>query len=393
MTATRRRFVRALSVAVLLALPATTLACLWDHDTLAMERARFPTALELITGKFLRHSPEFYEWRIRDRTTKLESEPKRLEWYDDLAVAYDKTGQHDKAIATMLQKEKVAPGKYETYANLGTFYIMTGELEKSAEAIDRALAINPDAHFGREKYQKVLVQYAISRRKNGKQPLPLRSAEDGSNPEIGFASYLAASAGEKRLSQAEKAAAIKGVLGMMKFGYHDHPVLLEALGDLLLYPFYLADQNAKLLATRAYLKASYECKDEAEKTGYRQRAEQAIQLQTPTYSERQMKLDELVPTFQAELSEAKAWYEVLHRNEVNWIQTSPDPEAEFDKLYDREPTVSGSVGPDSDQWWWWHRHPEAYFAVGGLTSVVCLLAVCVIFVLVRRLRAKPGVTR
>lgn len=36
-------------------------ACLWDYDTLAMERSRFPSTLELITGKFLRHSPEFYQ--------------------------------------------------------------------------------------------------------------------------------------------------------------------------------------------------------------------------------------------------------------------------------------------------------------------------------------------
>jgi hypothetical protein len=42
-------------------------ACIWDYDTLAMERQRFPHALELITGKFLRHSAAFYEWRVQDR--------------------------------------------------------------------------------------------------------------------------------------------------------------------------------------------------------------------------------------------------------------------------------------------------------------------------------------
>ena len=45
----------------LLALPTAAFACLWDYDTLKQERARFPDALEVITGKFLRHSPEFYE--------------------------------------------------------------------------------------------------------------------------------------------------------------------------------------------------------------------------------------------------------------------------------------------------------------------------------------------
>src|SRR5205823_3773549 len=94
---------RFLAVVATLLLPGIGRACLWDFDTLAMERARFPTALEVITGKFLRHSPEFYEWRIRDRLAKLERDPHNLAYLDDLAVAYDKLGQHDKAIEAMLK--------------------------------------------------------------------------------------------------------------------------------------------------------------------------------------------------------------------------------------------------------------------------------------------------
>jgi hypothetical protein len=43
-------------VAALL-VPAIAVACMWDYDTIKMERTRFPSTLELITGKFLRHSP------------------------------------------------------------------------------------------------------------------------------------------------------------------------------------------------------------------------------------------------------------------------------------------------------------------------------------------------
>ena len=73
-------------------MPTLVSACLWDHDTLRQERQRFPDTLELITGKILRHSPEFYEWRIKDRLYKLEADPMNLAYYDDLAVAYEKTG-------------------------------------------------------------------------------------------------------------------------------------------------------------------------------------------------------------------------------------------------------------------------------------------------------------
>jgi len=131
--------------------PVVALACIWDYDTLRQERAGFPDTLELITGKFLRHSPEFYEWRIKDRGEKLKKEPNNLAYHDDLAVAYSKVGRTNEAIATIEAKEKIKPGLYETYANLGTFYILAGDLEKGLPYIDQALAINPDAHFGREK--------------------------------------------------------------------------------------------------------------------------------------------------------------------------------------------------------------------------------------------------
>ena len=104
----------------------TTWGCLWDYDTLQMERARFPETLELITGKFLRHSRAFYLWRIEDRLRHLETDSDHLRFLDDLAVAYDKMGQHGKAVETMQRKEKIEAGGYGTYANLGTFYIHSG---------------------------------------------------------------------------------------------------------------------------------------------------------------------------------------------------------------------------------------------------------------------------
>ena len=152
---------RFLIPSILLVLPTASFACLWDYDTLKQERARFPDTLEIITGKFLRHSPEFYEWRSKNRLARLKTDPKNPALHDDLAVAYAKTGQYPKAIATMEALEKIAPGRYETYSNLGTFHFLAGDIEKALPIIDKALAINPDAHFGREKYQKWLGEYLI----------------------------------------------------------------------------------------------------------------------------------------------------------------------------------------------------------------------------------------
>ena len=54
-----------------------------------MERTRFSDTLDLITGKFLRHSPEFYNRRTDNRLKRLESDSDNAAPMDNLAVAYD----------------------------------------------------------------------------------------------------------------------------------------------------------------------------------------------------------------------------------------------------------------------------------------------------------------
>ena len=156
----QHQMTKILPVLISLVSLSTLAACLWDSDTLAQERAKFPTALELIAGKFPRHSPAFYQWRIDDRLAKLEQGDDKPDYYDDIAVAYDKIKQNNKAIEWMLLKEERFNNdddvKYKTAANLGTFYLHSRQLDKGIEQLERAIALNPNAHFGREKYQLYL---------------------------------------------------------------------------------------------------------------------------------------------------------------------------------------------------------------------------------------------
>ena len=103
------------------------LACLWDNDTIEMETKQFPDTLDLITGNFLRHSQEYYQWKIVDRNEKIKHHPDSIELYDDLAVSYSKIGKDSLAIQLMLKKDSISPGMYTTMANLGTFYIHHGD--------------------------------------------------------------------------------------------------------------------------------------------------------------------------------------------------------------------------------------------------------------------------
>lgn len=355
-------------------------ACLWDTDTIYMERSRFPTALELITGKFLRHSREFYHWRINDRLRRLQQQPKDPQLLDDLAVAYEKTGQHRLAIETALKNEEYNPGRYENAANLGTFYIHAGELEKGLTYIDRALAINPNAHFGREKYQKLLVQYVLARRKSRGPTLPLclarpqpaeeraalatktiaeppqeteplepdesksdqqaeQAGEDEVQIEQTFAQFVWSKSSGQPPSKAELAEAVKGVLGMMRFGQYDSPVLLEALGSLLAPEDVDPELDARLLAARAYLMASYMVPEEPAKAAYRALADRALWMQVEPRTTTPILLADVEREFKKELAEATQWYVELRQRELEWIRSSTDPEVEFAKLYSREPAI------------------------------------------------------
>lgn len=323
-------------------------ACYWDSDTIAMERRRFPGVGELIAGKFLRHSEAFYRWRIQDRLTRLEGEPENVGWLDDLAVAYDKVGEHEKAIETIRRKDAIRPGLYETEANLGTFLIHAGRLEEGLVHIRRAIELNPDAHFGREVVQQRLVEYVLEVRGAGHAGLPLdqRSCAEGTRavlnqPDLegrmlhprrpylcsfrkpnGFTAF-AASHG------LTVEAALKGVMGMMKFGNARSPVLLEALGDLLLMSR-ARRRDAKLLAARAYLRASYEVQDEGARAVYRAKALLALT------GHRRPTLRRLESSFRRELARAERYSAGIQRNEERWIRRGRDPERAFRRRYYRQ---------------------------------------------------------
>ncbi|HUE74533.1 MAG TPA: hypothetical protein VMP01_26940 [Pirellulaceae bacterium] len=333
---------RLIALVLVFLIPAAALACLWDSETLKQERSRFPSTLELITGKFLRHSPAFYEWRIKDRQEKLKTDPKNVGYYDDIAVSYEKIGQHDKAIETILAKEEIQPGLYETYSNLGTFYILAGDFEKGLPYIDKALAINPDAHFGREKYQKWLVEYAMTRMKDGKLVFPMSYKPDYSEnaPPNSFAEFVASRLGKTQLNEDEAKSAITGVLGMMRFANHKNPLLLEALANLLT-DCDRPEQDAKQLAARALLQASYVVEDPQAKAKYRALAKAALEMQTSH------RVPELEAEFTKELADAEVWYAALEKQELDWIRQGGDVEARFDRLYSEEPTALTIPEPET----------------------------------------------
>ena len=333
-------------------------ACLWDYDTLQQERSRFPSTLELITGKFLQHSDDFYRWRIADRERRLKSEPDNLALYDDVAVAWDKLGEPDKAVEVMLQKQALKPDEYETLANLGTFHIHAGRLEEGAEFIKQAITINPDAHFGREIYQLKLVEYVLSKR--NEQDVVPQPLGDGRavypRSTFGFAAFVLSDDDPWTMEKVrQRAAAVKGVLGMMRFGSHDSPILLEALGDLLSAG--RMDVDGRQLAARAYLQAAQNARDGEAAASYRSRAAAVASNQHPLNEDRRRpgqsrgsvpaEISVIETELAAEIADAEKWIAEFHARERQWIQDdSVNPDEQFAKLYAVAPVVNT---PNSDR--------------------------------------------
>ena len=171
-----------LASALLLAF-ASAFGCMWDRDTLASEAKGRPGLTETLTGRFPRFPDQYYEMRLERVTAEIAKNPSDLALYDDAGVASDRLHRGDAAIEWMQKKKtgldaggiepKTAREQlYRYHANLGTFlfhkWMRDGAkadgLEKAKQGRDhiaKAIKLNPDAHFGREKYQLMAMDWIV----------------------------------------------------------------------------------------------------------------------------------------------------------------------------------------------------------------------------------------
>jgi hypothetical protein len=164
-----RRVLRALVVVALaLAGSGSARACIWDYDTIIEEKRGLPSLADAILGRYEVHSARYYELR-RDRLEpKFKAGSLGADEWDDLAVAYERLGDHARAAELMVAKEARFPGLYTTQANWGTFLVHGGKLDEGLEHLKKAVAMNPSAHFGRERYQIQAIEFAIACKKDAK---------------------------------------------------------------------------------------------------------------------------------------------------------------------------------------------------------------------------------
>lgn len=173
-------------------LAAFLLACLWDRDTLAIEATGAPELVDILVGRFDRLPDEHYAMRLERVRAELEqgaAGAEALPLYDDAAVACDRLGRTDEAIQLIDAKRIVLESlsepadhhRYTQLANLGTFHAhrwlagsreTMSDLERARDLLVQAIELNPDAHFGRERYQQLLIEELLEPTLRPERPWP-----------------------------------------------------------------------------------------------------------------------------------------------------------------------------------------------------------------------------
>jgi tetratricopeptide (TPR) repeat protein len=133
-------------------------ACLWDATTLTEEKQRHPELAKVVLGEL---PPAEDPKLMRERIEKLMAERRENEvmWWNNLAVAYIKLGELKEAVALLESVTNRFANDYGIHANLGTAYHLMGRYREAEKEIARDLEINPDAHFGLERYHLALLKY------------------------------------------------------------------------------------------------------------------------------------------------------------------------------------------------------------------------------------------
>jgi tetratricopeptide (TPR) repeat protein len=146
-----------LNAALLVLLELNASACMWDSDTLSQELTNSPNLAGAILGNVTPVDPA----PLRERITRLKADRHENDsaWWNDLAGAHIRLGETKEAVAILEPLLEKFPNDYGIHANLGTAYHLLGRYADAEKEIARDLEINPDGHFGREKYHLALLQY------------------------------------------------------------------------------------------------------------------------------------------------------------------------------------------------------------------------------------------
>ncbi len=146
---------------------------------------RFAMAHDIIHERYPKHGPAFYSERNRLARERLKVIPpdsdEAFALTDDLAAGLNRLGQPADAVPLLREKLKLQVKRglkgtdlYTTYANLGTYLYFAdmgkafggdaaakAACEEGIALVEKSVAVNPDSHFGRERWQVVILRFLL----------------------------------------------------------------------------------------------------------------------------------------------------------------------------------------------------------------------------------------
>lgn len=310
------------------------LACIWDTDTIDDELRGLPALESVVSDRWYRHSDVLYRTRIRQLNPKLSQQEITCDQYDDLAVAYEKIQEHESALQVLdakrelLEKAPDSEHQYRYHANLGTVLAHAGRFDEALEELEKALTLNPEAHFGREQFQVDLIRYLKAAKENPKlwsehnfltySNYAIRIDYGGiasTSAERLQPNYDPDKKGNKspELREFDLEKARKGIVGMLRFGGIEGPELYRALADLcvcerelnLAWWFYQYSLEKKHPARKEIRAALESIESHWEQAGYDEIPTQADFLRVR--------------------ANGREWLETFHKLEAEALKRGEDP--------------------------------------------------------------------
>ncbi|HKI38353.1 MAG TPA: hypothetical protein VKA46_41270 [Gemmataceae bacterium] len=376
---------------------------------------RFAMVHDVIHERFPRHGETYYQERNRlARKALAEQKGQQDEAYfalfDDLGAGLDYLKQDDEAVPLLRDKlrQQEALGLkdrqlYTTYANLGTFLIhgsaragLSGDakakerMREGLSFIRKAIEVNPEAHFGREVWQAVAVDYILAVSEDPKLLLRFDMIGDGLADEVdprhqrsyqpgygmGGSDRRAEAYLKGERSEWDNAARLResnvtlvgadpgwkhavpsaqgqpvpfdeptlGIIGMWRLGGGASPHFALALGEIMMrvgqrYIAWCAYERAAAMADRAWPDANVQ-RQFAEHCRRRQRV---IEEQLPAEE-----VKELRPRFEAELAYGQRYQKEYQEYEAERIRAGASlDDAHFnDDFNATHPPIASPVGAE-----------------------------------------------
>jgi len=146
---------------------------------------RFAMAHDILHERYPKHGPAFYIERNRLARERLKvispDSDEAFALTDDLCAGLNRLGQPADAVPLLREKLRLQEKRglngsdlYTTYANLGTYLYFAdmgkafrgdaaakAACEEGITFVEKSVAVNPNSHFGREKWQIIILRFLL----------------------------------------------------------------------------------------------------------------------------------------------------------------------------------------------------------------------------------------